>query len=118
MPTKADLEELTDNTTSTWETLNGVNGRRFTSKTNGNSIFVPAAGHCSIGSVFGVGSLCYLWSSSLYESNPCIGWDLYFSSSSMDVNNGNRCIGFTVRAVLQNCFKVRKNTKRLLKNKG
>ena len=62
IPTKAELEELTANTTSTWETLNGVNGRRFTSKTNGNSIFVPAAGSCVNGSVRGVGSFGYLWS--------------------------------------------------------
>jgi hypothetical protein len=51
MPTKADFEELIANTTSTWEILNGVNGRRFTSNTNGNSIFVPAAGSCVNGLV-------------------------------------------------------------------
>ena len=43
MPTYDELVELTTNTISTWETLNGVNGKRFTSKTNGNSIFLPAA---------------------------------------------------------------------------
>ena len=65
MPTNTDLQELVDNTTSAWITLNGVNGRRFTSKTNGNSIFVPAAGGCYGGSVLSVGSYCHLWSSSL-----------------------------------------------------
>ena len=101
MPTKDDFEELTANTTSTWETLNGVNGRRFTSKTNGNSIFVPAAGGCSNGSVHGVGSYGYLWSSSLNESNPSYGWVLYFSSGYVYVYyDYHRYTGFTVRAVL------------------
>ena len=67
MPTKADLEELKANTTSTWETLNGVNGRRFTSNTNGNSIFVPATGRCDNGSVSIVGVFGFLLSSSLRE---------------------------------------------------
>lgn len=60
MPIYDDFEELTANTTSTWETLNGVNGMRFTSKTNGNSIFVPAAGLCDKGSIYDVGSVGYL----------------------------------------------------------
>ena len=100
MPTKDDFEELTANTTSTWETLNGVNGRRFTSKTNGNSIFVPAAGFCSNGSVGNVGSSGHLWSSSLVESNSRLAWGLYFLSGSVGVGSVGRCYGFTVRAVL------------------
>ena len=100
MPTKEELEELTANTTSTWETLNGVNGRRFTSKTNGNSIFVPAAGRCYSGSVFNVGSNGFLWSSSLYESNSRYAWLLYFNSVNVVVNYNYRYNGFTVRAVL------------------
>ena len=52
MPTKAEFEELIANTTSTWtEKYNGseVNGMTFTSKTNGNSIFVPAVGAVNSG---------------------------------------------------------------------
>ena len=100
MPTRAELEELTANTTSTWETLNGVNGRRFTSKTNGNSIFVPAAGSCLDGSVGNVGSGGYLWGSSLIESFPRYGWYLSFFSGNVGMGNSSRCNGFTVRAVL------------------
>ena len=99
MPTKADFEELTANTTSTWETLNGVNGRRFTSKTNGNSIFVPAAGGCGDGSVDYVGSSGFLWSSSLDGSSPRDGWCLGFISGSVSVGNVGRCYGLAVRAV-------------------
>ena len=101
MPTKEELEELTANTTSTWETLNGVNGRRFTSNINGNSIFVPAAGYCGNGSVYDVGSYGYLWSSSLYESDSWGAWSLYFSSGNVGVYYGSRrFVGLTVRAVL------------------
>ena len=100
MPTKEELEELTANTTSTWETLNGVNGRRFTSNINGNSIFVPAAGCCYNGSVVNVGSNGYLWSSSLNESNSMYVWYLYFDSDNVSVSYNDRCIGFSVRAVL------------------
>ena len=99
MPTRAELEELTANTTSTWETLNGVNGMRFTSKINGNSIFVPAAGYCNYGSVYNIGSFGHLWSSSLKESNPRNGWYLYFNSGNVDMYGNNRYDGFTVRAI-------------------
>ena len=103
MPTKAELEELTANTTSTWETLNSVNGRRFTSKTNGNSIFVPAAGSCHDGSVGRVGSYGYLWSSSLDEKNSRPAWSLGFGSDNVSMGNYiGRCDGFTVRAVKSN----------------
>ena len=104
MPTRAELEELIDNTTSTWETLNGVNGRRFTSKTNGNSIFVPAAGLCYDGSVDGVGSLGYLWSSSLSKSYCRGAWSLslYSDDVSMGDGYGDRYCGFMVRAVKNN----------------
>ena len=98
MPTKADFEELTANTTSTWETLNGVYGRRFIG-TNGNSIFVPAAGFCANGSVFNVGSYGILWSSSLDESNPRYDWYLYFFSDGMDMSEYLRFYGLSVRAV-------------------
>ena len=99
MPTSGECQELIDNTTSTWETLNGVNGRRFTSKTNGNSIFVPAAGNCFNGSVYFVGSYGHLWSSSLLSDIPLNGWYLDFNSSNVYVDDGNRRNGFSVRPV-------------------
>ena len=99
MPTKADFEELTAKTISEWETLNGVNGRRFTSTTTGNSIFVPAAGWCGAGSVRDVGSYGYYWSSSLDESIPRCCWDLFFYSGNLYMYGNNRRSGYPVRAV-------------------
>jgi hypothetical protein len=100
MPTSADFEELTANTTSTWETLNGINGRRFTSKINGSSIFLPAAGYCYNGAVRDVGSNGHYWSSSLREeSDPNSGCDLFFLSGSVVMSGGYRRFGYSVRAV-------------------
>ena len=42
MPTEADFKQLYAATTQTWETVDGVDGVRFTAS-NGNSIFLPAA---------------------------------------------------------------------------
>lgn len=102
IPTKADLEELKANTISAWETLNGVNGIRFTSNTNGNSIFVPAAGGCGNGSVYDVGTRCDLWSSSLYSSLYRSAHYLTFSSSNVGVSELFRYYGLTVRPVKSN----------------
>ncbi len=43
MPTIEHIRELKKYTTSEWTTLKGVFGRKFTSKQNGNAIFLPAA---------------------------------------------------------------------------
>lgn len=52
MPTPTQIQELLDNTTSTWTTKDGVNGRLFTSKKDGTkSIFIPAVGTAANGSV-------------------------------------------------------------------
>jgi hypothetical protein len=68
MSTKADFEELTANTISTWETLNGVNGRRFTSTINNNSIFLPANGMCFNNMVMGADENGFYLSSSLGDN--------------------------------------------------
>ena len=44
MPTYYQFQELADNCTHEWTTVNGINGYQFTSS-NGASIFLPAAGH-------------------------------------------------------------------------
>ena len=102
MPTITEIKELLNNTTSEWTTVNGVNGRKFTSKTNGNSIFLPAAG-CRYGSELRYrASYGRYWSSSLNESDPFSARRLYFYSESAYPNFIYRFIGFTVRPVLRN----------------
>ena len=67
MPTIDQLKELYDYTTTEWTTVNGVNGCLITSKQNGNTLFLPAAGYCDTGSLNLAGSY---WSRSLH-------WDDY-----------------------------------------
>lgn len=65
MPSEKEIRELVDNTTSTWTTYNGVNGRLFTSKHNGQSIFIPAAGGKNAKGSFYCGENGSTWSSTL-----------------------------------------------------
>ena len=47
IPTKAEFDELIENCTWTWSSLNGVYGYEIKSNTNENSIFLPAVGYYS-----------------------------------------------------------------------
>ena len=99
MPTYNEWDELKNSCTWTWTTQNGVNGYKVTSKTNGNSIFLPAAGRRNGSSVSNVGSRGYYWSSSLYESYPSRAYDLGFDSGGVYWYGSYRYSGRTVRAV-------------------
>ena len=98
MPTEEEWQELYNNTTHTWTTQNGVNGRLFTAS-NGSSLFLPAAG-CRNGSGLGsAGSWGYYWSSSLGTDSPYNAWGFYFNSDSFFVGSSYRYYGQSVRAV-------------------
>lgn len=73
MPTAEEWSELIENSTITWETLNGINGALVTSNKTGASIFLPTAGY-------------FLESSTkpYRESNEGHYWS---SSRGNDVNN-------------------------------
>ena len=103
MPTKAEQDELrnTSYTTWTWTTQNGVKGYKVTSKTNGNSIFLPAAGYRYDSDLNVAGSYGYYWSSSLYSSGSDDACILYFSSSYVGWSHYRRFYGQSVRAVLR-----------------
>ena len=98
MPTKAEFDELLSGTTKEWTTINEVNGYKFTGS-NGNSIFIPAAGYCYGGSVRNVGNHGYVWSSSLSTPSPYAAWYLRFSSGDCYMGNDLRCSGWSVRGV-------------------
>ena len=89
MPTTIELQELINrnNCTWTWTTLNGIKGYKVTSKSNGNSIFLPAAGYRDGTDVYYDGSydLYYgsYWSSSLISDNPYEAYRLYFYSDDV-----------------------------------
>ena len=103
MPTAAEFQELYDKTTNEWvEGYNGsgVNGMKFTSKKNGNSIFFPASGHASGTEVYHRGTYGKYWSSSLYQSRSSNGFHLKFGSGVIYPQyDDRRYFGFCVRGV-------------------
>lgn len=96
MPTKAQLDELYNNTTYEWTTISGVNGGKFTAS-NGNYIFFPAAGYVGGGLLIGRGDYGYYWSRSRNSSTGA--WRLDVSSSGRGVGTDGRRLGFAVRPV-------------------
>ena len=99
MPTDEEWTELIDNCTWTWTTENGVNGRLVTSNTNGNSIFLPAAGYRNGTYLFLAGSDGYYWSSSLNPGGPYGAYNVYFGSGDVGRYGGSRYYGQSVRPV-------------------
>ncbi|MBO5632452.1 MAG: hypothetical protein J5965_25635 [Aeriscardovia sp.] len=101
MPSYEQFQELINSsyTTTEWTTLNGVDGRKITSKANGNSIFLPAAG-CRDGSSLSYdGSYGDCWARTLRTSGPDYARGLYFNSDYVDAAGDNRCLGLSVRPV-------------------
>lgn len=101
LPTDAELTELRSNCTWTWTIQNGVNGYKVTSKSNGNSIFLPAAGFREGSSLYYAGSYGGCWSSSLPTYYPYYAYRVYFHSSDVSRSNCGRSGGFPVRPVCQ-----------------
>jgi len=101
MPSYEQFEELINSsyTTIEWTAQNGVNGRKITSKTNGNSIFLPAAGDRHVSSLYAAGSNGYYWSRTLYSDYPDNARNLYFDSSNIYMGSRFRCYGRRVRPV-------------------
>ena len=101
MPTPEQINELIDNTTSTWTTQDGVNGRLFTSKKDGSkSIFFPIAGVAGDGSVYYSGGYGGVWSSMLYTDDVGYCQELRFASGYAVLFDDSRCYGFPVRGVI------------------
>lgn len=100
MPSEAQYDELINSsyTTTEWTTMNGVNGRKITSKTNGNSIFLPAAGY-RVTLLYDAGSSGGYWSRTLGSVSPSGAWYLNFGSSVVYMNYDDRYYGSSVRPV-------------------
>ncbi|MBO5578935.1 MAG: fimbrillin family protein [Prevotella sp.] len=106
MPTYADFEELISETDNVWVANyngTGVNGYKFTNKTdNTKFIFLPAAGYRNRSSFYNQGSYGYYWSSTLYSDNPYYAWYLDFYGGDVYTYDFYRYFGQGVRAVLKN----------------
>ncbi len=100
LPTEAQMQELIDNCDSEWTSINGVNGRLFTSKRNGKSIFLPAAGWRNSSVLEYRGEDGNYWSGSPDESYSNIAYYLYFLDSNVRVGWSGRNGGLVVRGVV------------------
>lgn len=97
MPTADQWRELRRNTIITLATQNGVNGWLVTAS-NGNSLFLPAAGVRVDNELRGVGRDGYYWSSSLDDS-PSFALYFFFETDFYGTTSVGRNYGFSVRAV-------------------
>ena len=101
MPSSEQCEELMSeaNTTTTWTTQNGVAGLKITSKTNGNSIFLPAGGSMNGTNLMNDGVNGQYWSRSLYTTYSDYGYNMLASSSGLGMAGLSRYYGYCVRPV-------------------
>ncbi|MBR4267532.1 MAG: hypothetical protein IKQ46_15940 [Bacteroidales bacterium] len=103
MPDEDEFKELrnTDNCTWEWVKMENLNiaGYKITSKINGNSIFLPAAGFMNDNTLSAAGTNGNYWSRSLYPNNPNCAQELIFFNTSFVHGVNRRCYGNTIRAV-------------------
>ena len=111
MPTEAEWTELITNCTCVWiDNYDGVgiNGLFFTAE-NGNSIFLPAAGHGYQYGRLNAGTEGKYWSSSLDSTGVadwapvgCNAWHVQFDAqNTAKLSSVSRCSGFSVRPVCE-----------------
>lgn len=102
IPTLEEFEELidTDNCTLEWVELNGISGYQITSKTNGNSIFLPASGYFEMIAPSATNDNGYYWINSLNDKSSDMANELDFNVNGIDYNNDYRYYGTTIRPVM------------------
>ena len=101
VPTFDEIKTLfdTNKVSHEWTTINGVNGRKFTDKTSGNILFLPAIGCRDYhdGTLYDAGTYGSYWSS---MRNGSYGvYELSFGSTAAGWYRHNWSFGFGVRAV-------------------
>ena len=99
MPSSTQIKELLDNCTSEWTTYNGVNGLKFISKINSDSIFLPAVGYCENGASSS-GTSGYYWACDKVP-NKDNGYSLYIKNEGPSLSYYYRYYGFAVRPVIR-----------------
>lgn len=99
MPTYGQWNELKSNCTWIEKTMNDINGYKVIGS-NGNAIFLPAAGYRNETSFYGAGSGGNYWSRSLVPSMSENAWLFdFFYGSFFETGYGDRDHGLSVRPV-------------------
>lgn len=98
MPTKVEFDELCEKCKWTWTSKNGHSGCTVTGS-NGNSIFLPAAGYRYGTSSIYVGKLGFYWSSTLSSLYSSLARYLNFYNEGHYIGNYYRKICQSIRPV-------------------
>lgn len=102
LPTYSEIQSLLNTTyvNHTWTTQNGVRGEKFTDKTNGNSIFLPAAGcrGSNDGAISNSSIYGYYMSSTAYNS---LAWRMIFYIGSANCSFSSRGDSRSIRPVAE-----------------
>jgi uncharacterized protein (TIGR02145 family) len=108
LPTEAEVKELFDNCTVTWDTImnsqnSTITGYQFTAS-NGNVLFLPASGVSLSGSdsLTNVSTYGYYWLSEKHESFLNAAYSFAFSQDNSDIYGitcTNVSVGLNVRPV-------------------
>lgn len=99
IPSKADFQELFDNTTHSWENAFGLYGMWFWSKINEKGIFFPASGRYSRGHL-DFKHICYYWTSDISEEDYSQAYIAKFTANSIQIRQHDRYDGLTIRPIL------------------
>ncbi len=99
MPSKEEVDELTQQCNWLWTTHNNVNGYKVTGP-NGNSIFLPAAGYKGSGPTYPEGEDGLYWTNTLEKQHYSYLIVLHDDAPPTQAGTqGTRCFGFTIRPV-------------------
>ena len=103
MPSKEQIDELIENCTWEWTSMNGKNGQLITGP-NGNTMFLPAAGYRLEDDLTNYDWQGNYWTRSLYVVNetvsfPLGAYKLLFTVDGLQWNGSDRCCGHPVRPV-------------------
>ena len=105
MPSAGEWSELIACCTWTWTTQNGAYGYLVTG-TNGNSIFIPAAGYIYGTHYVDDFTIGFYWTSSLYQRGPEFAWGVHIQSDGVNTDYYYRSDGQAVRPVTDEDVRV------------
>lgn len=97
-PSKEQMEELVNNTTKEYTTVNGVPGYRFTAE-NGNSIFLPFTGTRTGETINSENTLGAYWTADIDGVDADHGAALSLTEGNAQVNSANLYEGLAIRPV-------------------
>ena len=99
MPTDPEMRELQQNCDWVWSEKDGVKGYKVTSRINGNSIFLPAAGYMEGKELIAAGSGGRYWTTTRHPYYAWCAQHLFFSIDNQYVYFYGRYRGYSIRPI-------------------